>query len=79
MEKNCISKEIIDNIPPNLFSHSITKRKMKIFFHDFHKIINEKSNRKENFQNIKKDLFLLQKNIFLIYINTFMLEIILKI
>ena len=64
MEKNCISKEIIDNIPPNLFSHSITKRKMKIFFHDFHKIINEKSNRKENFQNIKKDLFLLQKKYF---------------
>ena len=64
MENNSIPKEILTNIPDNLFGHSKTKRKMKIFFQDFQKMINEKSKRKENLQNIKKDLFLLQKKYF---------------
>jgi len=64
MENNSISKEIINNIPPNLFYHSKTRKKMKLFYQDLRKVINEKAKKKESLINIKKDIFLLQKKLF---------------
>ena len=64
MENNTIPKQIIDNIPENLFYHSKTRKKMKLFYNDLYKIISEKIKKKENLINIKKDLFILLKNSF---------------
>ena len=64
MENSSIPKEIIKNIPPNLFYHSKTRKKMKLFYQEFRKLINEKAKKKESLINIKKDLFLLQKKLF---------------
>ena len=64
MENNSISKEIIKNIPSNLFCHSKTRKKMKLFYQEFYSIISEKAKKKENLINVKKDLFLLMKKNF---------------
>ena len=64
MENKTIPKQIIDNIPENLFYHSKTRNKMKIFYNNLYKIISEKIKKKENLINIKKDIFILLKNSF---------------
>ena len=64
MENQKITKEIINNIPQNLFLNSKTRKKMKLFYNELLKVINEKSKKKENPKNIKNDLFSLLKKIF---------------
>ena len=64
MENKTIPKQIIDNIPKNLFYHTKTRKKMKFFYNDFYKLIKEKEKKKENLSNIKKDLYLLLNNTF---------------
>ena len=64
MENKTIPKQIIDNIPQNLFCYPKTRNKLKIFYTDLQKIIIEKIKKKETIINIKKDLYILLKNSF---------------
>ena len=64
MENFSISREQLANIPPNLFCHSKTRKKMKLFYKELYRLVNEKFKKKENVTNIKKDMLLLQKKYF---------------
>ena len=64
MENKSIPKQIIDNIPKNLFHSAKTRKNMKIFYNDLYQLITEKIKKKDNLINIKKDLFLLLKTNF---------------
>ena len=59
-----ITKEIIDNLPPNIFCSFKERRQIKKFYKELLLLINEKVKKKESLVNIKQDIYMLIKNIF---------------
>ena len=59
-----ITKEIIDNLPPNILCSSKERRQIKQFYKELRLLINEKVKKKESLVNIKQDIYMLIKKIF---------------
>ena len=59
-----ITKEIIDNLPPNILYSSKERKHIKQFYKELRLLINEKAKKKESLVNIKQDIYILIKNIF---------------